>query len=448
MTTFRTSAYEGTNSFAITAAAQGGTSVFTGSGGSAVYAAGAKADAACGKFTGQSSLITAATYSATTLYWRGYFKAGSAPDSNRMIVDWRNAAAVTLVSLGVDTTSKWRLRNTSGTTTATSVTVFTANVWYGILYTYNTATGAQSARFYDPDGEFLEEIIGTGTAGTIVEQREGVLQGASTWFCYFDDTSTADTVLMLTGVQVDPDQQGPTDPYRTSPYDGLAGSPLQREDGNGYYSAFDGSGSYAPNGFASSTICGRFVGQYALRTQRGSFGAIVYWKGWIRPSAWPDTNRLVLELQTPAAVSQAAVGLDDAGHWRLRAVDGVTTAVSNRRITPGQWYGCLWTVNRTTGVQELKIYSYFGSLLETVTGTCGTAVTGIHLEGCTQGRPTWYVDFDDTVLHRVAQTITTPLTEVPSNLRFRDGKAVSAPQVEALYWDGTTLAPLEIVESL
>lgn len=447
MTTFRTSAYAGTSGAAINAAAQGGTSIFT-SGGAALYATGAKMGSTCGSFSGQASLITDTAYGTGIMYWRGYFKAATTPDSNRMIVDWRDAASASLASLGVDTAGKWRLRNSAGTTTATSVTIMTPGTWYGILYQYDTATGAQSARFYDPAGDFFEEIIGTGTAGTVTQQREGVLQGAATFTCYLDDTATANTVLTLTGPQNDPDGQGPTDPYRTSPYDGLSGAPLGLEDGNGYYSSFDGSGSYAAPGFASSTMCGRYVGQYALKTQRASFGAIVYWKGWIRPQAWPDTNRLILEMQTAEGASQAAVGLDDAGHWRLRTTSGISVATSNRRVTPGQWYGGLWTVNRTTGVQELKIYSYFGTLLETITGACGTEVTAINLEGCTQGRPTWYVDFDSTVLHRVAQTLTSPLTEIPSNLHFRDGKATNAPQVEPMYWNGSTLAPLSIVESL
>lgn len=446
MTVYRTSSYVGSLGAGIAAGSQGGTSMFTSGGGSAVYGSDAKTDATCGLFTGQGALQTSAAYSGT-LYWRGYFKAAGVPDANRMIVDYRNAGATSVVSLGVDTSSKWRLRNTSGTTTATSVTALVPGTWYGILYTYNTATGAQSARFYDPDGIFLEEISGAGTAGTITEQREGVLQGASTWSCSFDDTSTANTVLALTGTQIDPGPSGPGDPYRVSDYDGIPGGPLGLENGNGYLSSFDGAGGYVAPGFASGTVCGRYVGQYALRTQKPSFGAITYWKGWIRAKGIPDENRSILEMQTIDGITQASVSIDAAGAWRIRRIDGVTVATTRRHVSPGTWYGALWTVNRTTGTQTLSIYSYFGALLETISGPCDTGVTTTHLEGCTTGRPTWYVDFDSTVLHRVAQTVTSPLTEAPSTLQFRNGGSPSAPVMEPMYWDGTTLTALTIVES-
>lgn len=449
MTMFRTSSYEGAPDANITAASQEATTVFLGTGStSAKYATGAKRGTSCGRFTGQANIITTQTFPASTLYWRGYYRMVTAPNANRMLVEWQTAAGGSLSSMGIDTTYRIRLRDSGGVTRGTSVSILSLNTWYGLLYTFDSVSGTHSVRIYEPNGDFLEEVIGAGTAGSVGKNREGILQGDTGWYADFDDTAIADTVLELTRDQIDPEEQGPTDPYRTTEYSGTVGGDLQLEEGNGYYSAFDGIGKYKSGGF-NGGVCAEYTGQYALRTQRISpFGFIVYWQGWMRPVGIPDTNRVILEMQTTAAASQAAVGIDTAGKWRLRKTSGITVAVSNRKITPGQWYGGVWVVNRTTGVQEFRIYSYFGSLLEVLTGECGTATTNIHLEGCTQGRPTWSIDFDKTVLHRLPQTLTSPLTEVPSNLRFRDGKATGAPQMTPYYWNGTALAELSTVESL
>lgn len=448
MATFRTSAYTGTTGATITAAGEGATSSFV-SGGSLTYQLAQRPAGTCGRFYGQGMLITDFVTAGNTLYWRGYLRIPGAPNSNRMICDFRNGST-TLASLGLDTDGKLRLRNQAGVSTGISVTILDPGVWYGIRYSFDRAGGQQVAYLYGPDGAQIEEISGGATAGPVTQNREGVLQGDNTFYIDLDDTAIADTNLNLTGTQTDPPPQGPTDPYRISSYEGIAGGPLQVEGGNGYYSAFDGSGFYVSPGFAGADQCGRYVGQFALRTKRTApFNPIVYQKGWIRFGGWPDDqNRLVLELQTLDGVSQAAVGVDMEGHWRLRTEVGVSVATSVRRITPDQWYGFLWTVNRTTGVQEFRVYSYYGSLLETISGPCGQQPTYIHLEGCTQGRPTWRVDFDQTVLHRQPQTVTSPLTRVPSNLQFRSSSASNAPTLTPYYWDGVALRPVEIFESL
>lgn len=449
MTIFRTSPYTGTTGDPINVSGEGGTSSFI-SGGSMTYRLAQRPAGTCGRYYGQASIFTTASFTANTLYWRGYIRMGALPGSNRMIVDWRSSASASLASLGIDTEGKIRLRNQAGASTAISVTILEPNVWYGIRYVYDRAGGQQTAYLYDAAGYQIEELFGGATTGAIVESREGVLQGDATWYIEFDDTALADTNLNLTGTQIDPPPQGPNDPYRVSSYEGVSGAPLQVEGGNGYYSAFDGSGFYAGPGFAGANECGRYVGQFALRTKRPApFGAVVYHKGWIRFGSWPDDqNRLMMEFQTLDGISQAAVGVDMEGHWRLRTEVGVSVATSNRRVTPDTWYGFLWTVNRTTGIQTLKIYSYYGSLLEELSGPCGQQPTYVHLEGCTQGRPTWRVDFDQTVLHRQPQTVTSPLTQIPSNLKFRASSAAGAETYTPYYWDGTTLYPVEIFESL
>lgn len=237
MSYYRQSAYNGTEFTEPLPATEGFTSIFL-SGGTAYY----RDDGVYGgsvRFTGQAALQHAMAFGSGTLYWRGYFKIDATPTSNRMFIAWEDGSNNPLASLGVDTANKWRLRNASGTTTATSVTTFIPGDWYGILYNFNPTTGAHSARFYTADGTFFEEIVGSGTTGTVARQREGVLQGNNTVAIWLDGTATADTVLTLEGDQVDPNDPEPGDPYRVSPYDGTVDGALQLEDGNGYYTAFD-----------------------------------------------------------------------------------------------------------------------------------------------------------------------------------------------------------------
>lgn len=444
MTTYRLSAYNGTEFMEVSPTTEGFTALFL-SGGTAYY----RNDGVFGgsvRFTGQAGLQHDLAFASTTLYWRGYFKIDAIPTSNRMFVSWENASSTAIASMGVDTSSKWRLRNASGVTTATSVTTFIPGDWYGILYQFNPTTGAQSARFYLEDGTFFEEIVGTGTPGTVTRQREGVLQGNNTTAIWLDGTATADTVLDLIGDQIDPEDPEPTDPYRVSPYDGTIGGPLQLEDGNGYYSAFDGIGVYSAPGFAGGTSCGRYSGQYALRCT-DVFGSKIWWTGWLRFQGYPDTNRIISVFWDSSMTIQAAVGIDTAGKWRLRALNGSTVATSNRALTANQWYGVSWMVDRTAGIQTLTIYSYFGSVLEVLSGTVATGAYTQHLEGGVQGRPTWWVDMDTTQLHSQYSKPVTPLTEIASNLVFRNGRSPTAPQYTAMYWDGASLAPLTVVES-
>lgn len=445
MTIYRQSAYNGPAFVEPNPVTEGFSSLFI-SGGTCYY----QEDGVFGgsaRFTGQAAMQHSHSFASTTLYWRGYFKLEDDPTSNRMFLAWENSSNAQLASLGVDTANKWRLRNTSGTTTATSVTTIIPGVWYGILYDFNPTAGTQQARFYDVDGILIETISGGATAGTVARQREGVLQGNNTVAIWLDGTATADEVLTLTGGQIDPEDPEEGDPYRESPYEGTVDGPLGLENGNGYYSAFDGDGRYKAPGFAGVGQCARYTGQYALRTTT-DFGDKLYWGGWVRFAGWPDTNRIISVFWTETMTIQAAVGIDDAGKWRLRALDGATVATSVRKLTPGQWYGVHWHVDRAAGVQSLTIYSYFGTVLEVLTGPVATGAYDQHLEGCTQGRPTWWVEMDATVLHSSPTVPSTSLSEVPSNLGFKDGRDPESPDLQPFWWDGTTLHPLEIMESL
>lgn len=444
MTIYRQSAYNGPEYVEPPAATEGFTSLFL-SGGTAYY----RTDGMYGgsvRFTGQSAMQHVQAFPSSMLYWRGYFKLEAVPTSNRMFIAWETAASLQLASLGVDTNSKWRLRNQSGTTTATSVTTIVPGTWYGILYDFNPSTGTQRARLYSSDGVFIEEIAGGATTGVAARQREGVLQGDNTTAIWLDGTATANEELTLTGGQVDPEDPEVGDPYRESSYEGTVNGPLGLEGGNGYYTAFDGIGQYKAPGFANAGTCGRYTGQYALRTTQ-TLGQKLYWSGWVRFQGWPDDNRIISVYWDSASIIQAAVGIDTAGKWRLRALDGATVATSVRKLTPGQWYGVAWYVDRDLGIQTLTIYSYFGSVLEVLQGSIATGGYDMHLEGCVQGRPTWWVEMDKTVLHRSPVIPSTSLTQIPSNLGFKLGRNTADPTLQPMWWNGTTLQPLTITES-
>lgn len=445
MTIYRQSAYNGTAFTEPAPVTEGFDSLFL-SGGTCYY----QDDGVFGgsaRFTGQSAMQHSRTFATTTLYWRGYFKLEATPTSNRMFIAWENASNLQLASLGVDTANKWRLRNQSGTTTATSVTTIVPGTWYGILYDFNPTSGTQQARIYDAGGALLETMSGGATAGTVARQREGVLQGNNTVQIWLDGTATADEVLTLTGGQIDPEEPGEGDPYRESAYEGTVDGPLGVEGGNGYYSAFDGVGLYKAPGFANTGTCARYSGQYALQTIQ-PFANKLYWSGWVRFQGWPDSNRIISVYWTSAMTIQAAIGIDTAGKWRLRALDGSTVGTSIRKITPGQWYGVHWFVDRNAGTQTLTIYSYFGSVLEVLSGPVATGAYDVHLEGCTQGRPTWWVEMDRTKLHSAPVVPSTALTQTPSNLAFKNGRDPSAPNLQPFWWNGSTLQPLGILESL
>lgn len=333
---------------------------------------------------------------------------------------------------------------------ATSVTAFVPDVWYGILYTYDPVTGNQSARFYDVDGVFFEEISGGGTPGLVGRQREGVIQGDNTTAIWLDGTATADQPLTLVEGQVDPDAPVEGDPYRESLYEGTPGGALGLEGGNGYYIGNNGAAEYVAPGFANEGTCARFYGQYALRTIQ-DFGDQLYWSGWVRFKEWPPAPRMISvywQSLTEGPYVHGAVGVDELGRWRLRSGGGSTVATSVRSFTPGQWYGVLWHVNRTNGVQTLSLYSYYGSLLEVMTGTVSPGPYDMHVEGCIQGQPPWWVEMDSTVLHSAPVTPETSLTQIPSNLQFFNGRNPDDPTLEPFYWDGTNFFPVEIFESL
>jgi len=445
VTVYRQSAYNGTEYVEPNPTVEGFSSLFI-SGGTCYY----RDDGVFGgsaRYTGQAGMIHNTAFAASTLYWRGYFKIEGTPTSNRMFIAWETSSGGALASLGVDTNRKWRIRNSTGVTTATSVTQFLPDTWYGILYDYNPVTGSQVARFYDSAGEFIEQISGGATAGAVGRQREGVLQGDNTVAIWLDGTATADTVLTLTGDQVDPETPVEGDPYRETAYEGTADTALGIEGGNGYYSAFDGVGVYKSPGFAGTGTCAHYSGQYALKTEQ-PFGNKLYWAGWVRFQGWPDSNRMISVFWTAAMQIQAAVGIDEAGKWRLRALDGSTVATSVRKITPGQWYGVAWSIDRSAGVQSLTIYSYYGTVLEVLSGPVATGAYDVHLEGCTQGRPTWWVEMDKTVLHSSPVTPQTSLVQVPSNLVFKDGRNPSSPTLQAYWWDGSTMQLLNVFESL
>lgn len=448
MTIFRQSAYNGP-AFGVPDPAMEGFTNLVLNGGTAYYQDDGVFGGSC-RFTGQAQLEHIRTFPDSTLYWRGYFMAEQNINANRRFMQWTTDNNVLIVSLSVDTDNKWRLRDASNTTTATSVTAFVPGVWYGILYDYNPVTGAQTARFYDVDGVFIEQISGGGTPGEVGRQREGVIQGNNTNAIWLDGTATADQPLTLIEGQVDPEDPEEGDPYRVSPWEGTPGGPLGLEGGDGYYVGNNGAAEYVAPGFAGVGTCARFYGQYAIRTVR-DFGDQIYWSGWVRFKEWPSAPRMISvfwESTGDGPYVHCAVGIDEYGKWRLRTAGGSTVATSVRAITPGQWYGVAWHVNRVNSTQSMTIYSYFGSVLEVMVGTISPGPFDLHVEGCIQGQPPWWVDMDQTVLHSVPTLPETELTQVPSNLVFKDGRDPDSPTLQPFYWDGTNFYPVEIMESL
>lgn len=193
MTTWRTSGYEGSGS--IDAIAEGATSVST-NGGTATYIASSFRGSSAGRYHGQANLTTAAALP-DRMYWRSWVRPVMAVDTNRLIVDFLNASA-TQASISVDTTQKWRIRNESGTTVATSLTSFSPNQWYGLEWWADRSLGQQQLKIYDNNATLLETLSGACGTLSFTSHREGILQGLATWDLDFDDSALADTVLTVT----------------------------------------------------------------------------------------------------------------------------------------------------------------------------------------------------------------------------------------------------------
>lgn len=202
MTIWRTSSYEGTGS--VNAATEGGTTIQV-NGGSASYVASTFRGTSCGEYTGQVNLTTTLAFP-NKVYWRGWVRPTAAADANRLIVDFMNAS-VTQASISVDTLQKWRLRNDTGATVATSASSFAVNTWYGLEWWADRSLGQQQLKIYDSSVTLIETLTGACGLLAFTSHREGILQGAATWSLDYDDTALADTVINVT-VGVPPTRTG------------------------------------------------------------------------------------------------------------------------------------------------------------------------------------------------------------------------------------------------
>lgn len=452
MTIWKTSAYEGTNNAAITAVQQNMDSLFLGTGASAVYTNNRHRGNTAGAFQNTAALYISPTILANdVLWWRGWFKTSITPDGNRQFVEWQTSAEAMVAAVGIDTAGRIRIRRDSSITVGTSITVTDPDTWYGVVWYVDTSDDSQTAMIFAGDGTYLETLTGIIGGGNPEVFREGSLSAQGDFTIFLDDTALANEEIALTGNVEDPPPWTPGDPYRISPYEGEDGAILTVEGASSHYRVWDSDAYYHVPGYDDG-VCGRFVGQYCLVAPIPDNPNVIFWRGWIRfPVGAPESmNRIILELETtaPSIAKIAAVSIMMNGQWVIRGVDNIQSGKSVRRITPNEWYGVEWKIDRANGQQELRIYSDFGQLREVISGVCGTTNPNFFYEGCRQGRADFMIDFDDSFLHSELVQVDATVPEYVSNLEFQDSayEDVAEP-LEILYWDGTELVELEIYES-
>lgn len=141
----------------------------------------------------------------------------------------------------------------------------------------------------------------------------------------------------------------------------------------------------------------------------GTLAARTYWTGWWRSNSTPTSNRLIVDFQAGSS-TQASISIDTARKWRLRNQAGVAVQASTITYTDGVWYGMVWWADSSTGTQEMKIYDATGTLLETLSGGCGTTAFTRQREGILQGSNDWSCSYDCTAVDTAPIALTFPST--------------------------------------
>lgn len=194
MTIWRTSTYEGSG--AVSVSGENATTVYV-VGGTATYHASTFRGATCGRYDNQISLVTVRGAMAPRVYWRGWVRPVTVPDANRLIVSL-GSADTAQATIAVDTAQKWRLRNETGVTVATSTNAFVTGEWYGLEWWADSTGAGQQLKIYDSSSTLLETLAGACGTLALTRHQEGILQGTTSWVLDYDDTALGDQPLVIT----------------------------------------------------------------------------------------------------------------------------------------------------------------------------------------------------------------------------------------------------------